>query len=72
MRVRVDPEACAGHARCHAVAGDFFQLDELGYAIPLDAEVAPGQAGLARRGAAACPEGAITITDDERPDQDSR
>jgi ferredoxin len=64
VRVRVDPEVCAGHARCNAVAGDFFQIDELGYAIPVDTEVAPEQEALARRGASACPEGAITITDD--------
>lgn len=65
MRVRVDPEVCAGHARCNAVAGEFFQTDEFGYAIPIDTEVAPEQRDLARRGAAACPEGAITITDDK-------
>jgi ferredoxin len=65
MRARVDPEVCEGHARCNAVAGDFFRLDELGYAIPVDTEVTPGQEALVRRGAAACPEGAITVTEDE-------
>ncbi len=30
--VRIDPEKCQGHARCHALAADLFELDEFGSA----------------------------------------
>jgi ferredoxin len=30
--VRIDPEKCQGHARCHALAAELFELDEFGNA----------------------------------------
>jgi ferredoxin len=30
--VRINPEKCQGHARCHALAPELFELDELGNA----------------------------------------
>ena len=55
--------ACAGHALCHAVAPDVYDLDELGQVIP------PGRIPAARErdaeeGAAACPERAISVVAD--------
>jgi ferredoxin len=30
--VKIDPEKCQGHARCHALADELFELDEFGNA----------------------------------------
>jgi len=32
VKVKVDRERCQGHARCAALAGELFELDELGNA----------------------------------------
>lgn len=60
MRVTADSAKCMGHARCFAVASTVYQLDDDGYCavdmtVPQELEVD------AERGAAACPEGAITV-----------
>ncbi|GAB2857550.1 ferredoxin [Nocardioides pacificus] len=62
-QVKVDRNLCSGHARCHATAPAVYDLDELGYVAVFDPEVAPGQVEEARRGAAACPERALQLTD---------
>jgi ferredoxin len=67
VRVRVDREKCQGHGRCHAVAADVFAVDEYGYSLPLDGPVAAGLEDAAQRGAAACPERAITIVPKAEP-----
>lgn len=63
MKVTVDKTLCSGHARCNAVDEDLFPLDDLGYVELDDPEVPDGREGLARRGADACPERALTILD---------
>ena len=64
MRVRIDRAKCQGHARCNAAAPEVFGLDELGYGeLRSDRSLAEFEA-LARQGAAACPERAITIEAD--------
>ena len=62
MTVRVVPEKCQGHARCHALAPELFELDEFGNAretsrtlVPIELE---DKALTARSN---CPEGAIVI-----------
>ncbi|MFZ0713409.1 ferredoxin [Mycobacterium sp.] len=61
MRARVDAGHCVGHGQCAANAPDVFVLDDLGNAIS-PAEDIPAQfVEQARRGAAACPERAITL-----------
>ena len=62
MRVTVDTSACVGHARCNAVAPDVYDLDDDGYAQPLDGQVPPALEQQARDGADACPERAITLS----------
>ena len=62
MRVTVDTSACVGHARCNAVAPDVYDLDDEGYAKPLDGDVPPALEAQARQGADACPERAITLS----------
>lgn len=61
MKVKVDIENCAGHARCAAVAPDVFVLDDDGFNVTPEQEVDPSLEEQARRGARACPERVITI-----------
>ena len=63
MRVQVDRSRCQGHARCWAEASDLYLLDDDGYSTVDDVEVLPGLEDAARRGAAACPERAISIVE---------
>lgn len=63
MNVLINRAHCAGHGRCRAVAPELFVLDDEGYiasdgfAVPKDMEL------LARRGAKACPERIISISE---------
>lgn len=66
MRISVKPNTCQGHARCHALAPEIFQLDDSGYILPGDIQVPPGQEQIALRGVRACPERALQVAD--RPD----
>jgi ferredoxin len=61
MKIRIDKAACVGNARCAAVAGELFPLDENGYIAVEHIDVPPGKEELARRGAKACPERIIVI-----------
>lgn len=63
MRVRVDGNRCSGHAMCNVEAPDLFRLDDDGYNVLKGREVEcpPDQEDAAERGAAVCPERAITI-----------
>jgi len=61
VKVIIDTGTCSGHARCAATAPDVFELDDSGYALPLDGEVRAGLEDRAREGAWACPERAITV-----------
>jgi ferredoxin len=66
MKVRVDTEHCQGHARCHSVAPRVYFLDDLGFnALVGETEVPVSLEDDARAGAAACPERAIQITEDD-------
>jgi ferredoxin len=61
MKIRVDKTLCSGHARCFAVAPELYEIDEVGFSAIDEQEVPPGMEEVARRGADACPERAITI-----------
>jgi ferredoxin len=64
VKVTVDTELCAGHAQCAALAPEVYELDDLGYSLPLDVEITDVTlAEQARKGAQACPEGAIRIVE---------
>jgi ferredoxin len=65
MKIRVDVDSCSGQARCAAVAGDIYKLDDVGYNATDELDVDEASITLACRGALACPEGAITILDDD-------
>ena len=64
LRIRIDRTGCVGNARCQAVAGDLYPLDDEGYIATDGFDVASGQEEPARRGARACPERIIFVEDD--------
>lgn len=64
MIIRVDREACTGHARCNAILADVFTLDEVGYSSVDQATVPPGEEDLARLAVASCPEKAISVAEE--------
>ncbi|MEU4654860.1 ferredoxin [Streptomyces sp. NPDC023723] len=61
MKITIDTRLCSGHARCAATAPELYELDESGYALPIDEEVPANREERAREGAWACPEHAITV-----------
>lgn len=64
MKIIVNQGKCAGHARCNAVAGELFELDEEGF-IAFDEKTVPeGMEQIALRASRACPERVITIVED--------
>jgi ferredoxin len=64
VRVRIDKELCAGHGRCYALAPEVFDYDEEGFSLLKQEAIAPDLEAAARRGARACPEGAVTVDDE--------
>jgi ferredoxin len=64
MKVRVDPNICAGFGICLGIAPEVFELHEDGYAIVLVSEVKPEDEDTMRRAADQCPSRAITISED--------
>jgi ferredoxin len=63
MRAVVDPERCQGHALCASFAPDVYVLDEVGYNRTESTDIPGRLRDQALRGAAACPERAITLVD---------
>ncbi len=67
MKVRVDPEICAGFGICLGIAPEVFALHDDGYAIVLVREVPPELEDMVRRAASQCPSTAISVIDDPSP-----
>lgn len=63
MRIIVHKARCQGHAQCSARAPAVFKLDEAGYILPGDIDVADGEQLLAADGVRSCPELALEIDD---------
>lgn len=62
MRIHVDTQACDGHALCHALAEEVYQVNEdTGRNEMGPFEVPEGLREAAIRGADACPERAIVV-----------
>jgi ferredoxin len=61
MKLTIDTTKCSGHARCYAVAPEVFDLDDSGYAVPVDREVSEPLDEDVAAGIAACPERAIFV-----------
>ncbi len=64
MKVRVDPEVCAGFGICTGICPEVFELHEDGYATVLVGKVPPELEDLMRRAADQCPAQAISISSD--------
>ena len=66
LKVKVDREKCQGHARCAALAGELFALDELGNAHEIgDGTVPEALAEKAYLAKANCPELAIEVIEEK-------
>lgn len=65
MKIRINRSSCVGNARCAAVSGALFVLDEDGYIAVEEFEVAAGNERDARNGARACPERIIFVEEDD-------
>ena len=63
MRIVIEKAHCVGNARCHAVAGHLFALDDDGYVATAGFEVPAGEEDWARKGARACPERIIMVSE---------
>ncbi|BBZ15447.1 ferredoxin [Mycobacterium branderi] len=64
MRITFDEKKCQGHAQCAANGPDFYPLDETGHCSLAEVtEVPAGLEAQAERGAAACPEFALSVTE---------
>lgn len=62
MRIAFRSSACQGHGRCQALAPEVYHLDDDGYLeFAPEYEVPQQQEAAARRGAAGCPERALTV-----------
>ena len=66
MKVVANHALCSGHARCAAVGGDFFELNDTGYTAIDSKAVPPGLEDQVRRGVRACPERALTLVEDDK------
>ena len=64
MKVRVDPEVCAGFGICTGISPEVFELHGDGYATVLVGEVPPELEDLVRRAVDQCPSRAISVSDD--------
>ncbi|NDZ95975.1 ferredoxin [Streptomyces sp. SID6673] len=59
MKVSIDLDKCAGHARCFATSPELFEIDDGGYALNAEISVPEEDEAVAREAVAACPERAI-------------
>ena len=64
MKIKVNREACQGHARCWSQEPDVFILDDEGYITAGDIDVPAERELMARRGVRGCPERALTIVEE--------
>ena len=63
MKVRIDPDLCAGHGRCYSLAPEVFDCDDFGHGTLVSEEIAEELRAKAELGVANCPEGAISLLD---------
>lgn len=64
MKVRVDPQVCAGFGACLGLSPEVFELHDDGYAIVKVSEVPKQLEEVVRTAASQCPSGAISISED--------
>ena len=61
MRLRVNPIQCVAHGLCAELLPEAVRLDDWGYPILDDGELAPDLVAHARRAADACPTLALLL-----------
>jgi len=61
VKVIVDRSRCTGHGRCYVLSPEVFEPDDDCYCTTNLTEVPADLLGQAERGAANCPEEAITV-----------
>jgi ferredoxin len=59
--LRVDPIGCTGHGLCAELLPERVELDDWGYPVIDDGELAPELIELARRAVASCPALALRL-----------
>jgi len=64
MKVRVNPEICAGFGICTGIAPEVFEIHEDGYAVVLVSDVPPEDEDTMRRAESQCPARAISLSED--------
>lgn len=64
MRVTVDTERCMGHGQCYAHAAEIYRADAEGYCVVVKPYVEGDEVAQALTGAEACPESAITVSEE--------
>jgi ferredoxin len=65
LKVKVKPGICQGHARCAALAPNFFELDDLGFVAFEEKQLSAGDEAIVRRAVRACPERALILEEDD-------
>ena len=65
-RLELNPIACAGHGLCAELFPEGIELDDWGYPIVLDDEIAPELREHALRAARACPALALKVSGPRR------
>ncbi|MEE4212754.1 MAG: ferredoxin [Parvularcula sp.] len=63
MKVRIDPEVCAGFRVCIGVCPEMFAINDEGYAEVALTDVPPEHQALVRTAADQCPSDAISISE---------
>ena len=63
MRLKFDVARCQGHGRCAAIAPNFVELNDEGFAFREIVDFPDDEAQLARRVVRACPEAIISIVE---------
>jgi ferredoxin len=62
MKVIVNPDICQGHARCHAICPEVFELDALDQKSRVKFETVPREfEARSIRAMNECPEGALSV-----------
>ncbi|MDT3443289.1 MULTISPECIES: ferredoxin [unclassified Pseudofrankia] len=64
MKICIDSDLCAGHARCWETAPDLLVDDEDGRGVVRapGADIPPELEAQARKAASVCPEGAVVLS----------
>jgi ferredoxin len=67
VKLYIDPEQCTGHGRCYRLAPDLLAPDEEGYVAlrGVAVDVPAEQAAFAEEAEGTCPEGAISLLEEE-------